>query len=202
MVTQFGDAASQLSCSPLKDPPSAANSQLADNTNPSTQTLQQQQQPRKRGRPRKKLNENDCSKTSKRKKEKQTKSPSSSFRNGNDLLNDSELNVDFQLAQWALPLLGALAEDATALCDYLSSSNICAPRRKGGVDNEGLSSRSRVLRLKISLLEAVVEMVLHTASWSVVKVRRKLAFFPRGLSICRFVCLCQALLSGYENRSS
>ena len=75
-------------------------------------------------------------------------------------------------AVWAWPLLGALADDAAALSLHLPA---CAFDGGGVVDDDvtrrqDLASRMRVIRLRIALLESVVEMVVHTGSWIVVQV--------------------------------
>ena len=178
MVSRLVDAVGHSSCAPLRDCLSPVNSKkLCDDADPSNQTqymLQQQQQPpRKRGRPRKNCSaKNHCSKTSKKKKKRPIfpPKPASSF-SSNDFANNSEDSLDFRLAKWALPLLGALADDAAALCNNLSLSSSADGEGGGGVDAQDLKSRSKVIRLKISLLEAVVEMMIHAASWTVVEVR-------------------------------
>ena len=117
------------------------------------QILQPPPPPKKRGRPKK---------TKKTKKYR----PINKDAHSSSSLVDNRIE-DFRLAQWALPLLASITSDASVLCANVSAS-------KNGhlsTHTEDLRSRMKVIRLKITLLEAAVEMLLHSASWTAVEVR-------------------------------
>ena len=79
-------------------------------------------------------------------------------------------------ARWALPLISALVEDAATLSVNLtippSTGNDSALAEEPDIpyDAEDATSRLRVIRLRIALLEAVMDMLVYTGSWTIVQV--------------------------------
>ena len=126
----------------------------------------------RRGRPPKQSKRKTASSTRKKPAEKkcptlnqQPPTPKNNNNNNNNNNGDAAAVGLVEAARWALPVIRTLVEDAAAL-----SASAAANRSAGSEDVEYLTSRMRVIRLRIALLESVMDMIVRTASWTLVQV--------------------------------